>query len=88
MPNEKKVVKVQALLQETRNKLKQMAIDKGGLTLSEIQLTVQKHLGWRAIWNSGSKDVWRTALRREGWERQRMSRRWFYVEKRVMRLNQ
>ena len=82
MPNERKISKVQAKLQATHDNLKQAEIDKGGLTLTDVVSVVSKQLGWWSIWNSGNNDVWRVALRREGWERRRMSRRWFYAENR------
>ena len=72
--SEEKISALQTKIRGVRAALRRAEMDKGGLTL----LGFKEVLGFRALFNAGRNDTFRVALRREGWARRRMSRRWFY----------
>ena len=78
MPNENKVAKLQRKIQGASDVLKEAEIDKNGLTLGDVRNTLFDRYGFREMFNCGGADFFRVALRREGWARRRVSRRWFF----------
>ena len=80
MSKEDKITKLQEKIRKVKPQLEELEIDNNGVTINDVTRTIHRVLGWRSLWNAGGKEVFRVAMRREGWQRRRASRRWFHED--------